>query len=29
MVGSALQHTRPVSEEETVEVVENHEGGTW
>jgi hypothetical protein len=28
-VGSALQHTRPASEEQAVEVVENHEGGTW
>lgn len=27
-VGSALQDTRPASEEEPVEVVENHEGGT-
>lgn len=29
MVGSALQYTRAASEEETVEVVENHAGGTW
>jgi hypothetical protein len=28
-VGSALQDTRAVVEEEAVEVVENHEGGTW
>jgi hypothetical protein len=28
MVGSGLQHVRVVRKEETVEVVENHEGGT-
>lgn len=28
-VGSVLQHTRRVVEEQTVEVVQNHEGGTW
>jgi hypothetical protein len=28
MVGSVLQHTRSFGEEETVEVVRNHEGGT-
>jgi len=28
-VGSALQYTRAASEEQTVEVVENHEDGTW
>lgn len=28
-VGSVLQHTRRVSEEEAVEVVQNHEDGTW
>lgn len=28
MAGSALQHVRRVREEKTVEVVENHEGGT-
>jgi hypothetical protein len=28
-VGSVLQYTRGSLEEETVEVVRNHEGGTW
>jgi len=28
-VGSALQYTRAASEEQAVEVVENHEDGTW
>jgi len=28
MVGSALQHARRVRKEQTVAVVENHEGGT-
>jgi hypothetical protein len=28
-VGSALQYTRAVSEEQAVEVVEDHEDGTW
>jgi hypothetical protein len=29
MVGSVLQYTRRLSEEQTVEVVRNHEDGTW
>jgi hypothetical protein len=28
-VGNALQHTRPDREEETGEVAQNHEAGTW